>query len=61
MARPYDSIPDRRDIIHRRALAESLEKLVEDRGTRCQLEMPPMVRHELVAGLGFHCRPELVE
>jgi [protein-PII] uridylyltransferase len=31
MAKPYDSIPDRRDIIHRRALWDALEKLVEDR------------------------------
>ena len=31
MAKPYDSIPDRRDIIRRRALSEQLERLVEDR------------------------------
>src|SRR5579883_2654074 len=31
MARPYDSIPDRRDIVHRRALSDALERLVEDR------------------------------
>ena len=31
MARPYDSIPERRRIIRRRALEDELAQLVEDR------------------------------
>ena len=43
MATPYDSIPDRRTIIRRRALEEALAALVEDVPTGAELPRPKLL------------------
>jgi [protein-PII] uridylyltransferase len=43
MATPYDSVPDRRAIIRRRALEEALAHLVEDVPTGAELPRPNML------------------
>ena len=53
MATPYDSIPDRRTIIRRRALEDSLAKLVEDVPTGADLPRPQvlaLLREALATG-----------
>src|SRR6478735_2785482 len=53
MATPYDSIPDRRTIIRRRALEDSLAKLVEDVPTGADLPRPQvlgLLREALASG-----------
>ena len=52
MARPYDSIPERRDIVRRRSLAEQLEQLVEDRppGDIPRAEVLALFRQALAGG-----------
>ena len=43
MATPYDSVPDRRAIIRRRALEEALAHLVEDVPTGGDLPRPKVL------------------
>ena len=43
MATPYDSIPERRAIIRRRALEEALAALVEDVPTGAELPRPKLL------------------
>ena len=53
MATPYDSIPDRRTIVRRRALEDSLAKLVEDVPTGADLPRPQvlaLLREALATG-----------
>ena len=53
MATPYDSIPDRRAIIRRRALEEALAQLVEDVPTGADLPRPQvlaLLREALATG-----------
>jgi [protein-PII] uridylyltransferase len=53
MATPYDSVPDRRAIIRRRALEEALAHLVEDVPTGADLPRPKvlaLLREALTAG-----------
>jgi [protein-PII] uridylyltransferase len=52
MATPYDSIPDRRDIVRRRSLEEALARLVEDRpaGDIPRAEVLALFRQALSAG-----------
>ena len=53
MAKPYDQIPDRRAIVHRRALEAALARLVEDLptgGEPPRLEVLALLRDALATG-----------
>jgi len=59
MATPYDSVPERRAIIRRRALEQALAHLVEDVPLGADLPRPKvlaLVRDALAAGRAEICR-----